>query len=152
MEDGNVTTAWRNMTFLVPSLEVGGDSPSFNITHGAAHIRQRTATQLSTRANPCSTIQVHSVDYCSPLAAECGISPADFTRFNPSSSLCSGLMEGQHVCCSAKELPDFSPKPDGDGYCYTYLIKAGDSCSSLAAAYNLRNKKIEEFNKNTWGW
>ncbi|PKX96685.1 class V chitinase Chi100 [Aspergillus novofumigatus IBT 16806] len=130
---------WQTVTYLVPAAT--------NIT------RSSNSTKLaSTRATECRTIQVESGDSCASLAAECGITPAQFTQYNPSSSLCSSLTPGKHVCCSAGTLPDFTPKPGADGYCYSYLVKTGDSCASLAAAYDLTNEKIESFNKETWGW
>ncbi|KAH3052098.1 hypothetical protein KXW01_000618 [Aspergillus fumigatus] len=107
---------------------------------------------VSTRATECRTIQVESGDSCASLATECGITPAQFTQYNPSSSLCSSLTPGKHVCCTAGTLPDFTPQPGADGYCYSYLVKTGDSCASLAAAYDLTNEEIESFNKETWGW
>jgi chitinase len=132
-------SGWQTVTYLVPAAT--------NIT------RPSNSTKLaSTRATECSTIQVESGDSCASLASECGITPAQFTQYNPSSTLCSSLTPGKHVCCSAGTLPDFTPKPGADGYCYSYLVKTGDSCASLAAAYDLTNEKIESFNKETWGW
>ncbi|KAF1819301.1 glycoside hydrolase family 18 protein [Dissoconium aciculare CBS 342.82] len=106
---------------------------------------------LSPRAN-CRTIQVVSGDTCSSLASECGITPAQFTQYNPGSSTCSSLRAGQHVCCSAGTLPDYSPKPYANGTCYTYVVVSGDSCSSIAAAHSLTPQTIEIFNAKTWGW
>jgi chitinase len=111
-----------------------------------------TATIKSTRATECKSIQVESGDSCASLANECGITAAQFTKYNSDSSLCSSLTPGKHVCCSSGTLPDFTPKPDSDGYCYAYLVKTGDNCASLAAAYDLTNEKIESFNSKTWGW
>ena len=104
------------------------------------------------RGNDCTTVQVASGDSCASLATKCGISAAQFTKYNPSSSLCATLTPGQHVCCSAGTLPDVSPKPKADGSCATYTVKADDTCSGLAAAYALTSKDIESYNKNTWAW
>lgn len=84
--------------------------------------------------------------------AECGISSSAFTKYNPSTTLCSTLQVGQHVCCSAGELPDFRPRPNSDGTCFAHYVKPGDSCSVLGAANSLTNDEIESFNKQTWGW
>ncbi|OBT95608.2 hypothetical protein VE01_05878 [Pseudogymnoascus verrucosus] len=100
----------------------------------------------------CSTIQVISGDTCEALAAECGISPYDFTVYNPGSTLCSTLIVGQHVCCSAGTMPDFRPKPNPDGTCAAHYVETDENCSSLGAANSLTNVEIESFNKNTWGW
>ncbi|KAL4916199.1 glycoside hydrolase superfamily [Aspergillus aurantiobrunneus] len=74
-------------------------------------------------------------------------------KYNPSDDLCSSLMAGQHVCCSSGTLPDFTPQPNADGSCKTYLTVKGDSCSSIGATNGgLSNDKLEGFNKETWGW
>lgn len=86
------------------------------------------------------------------LASECGITPAEFTTYNPSSTECSSLTVGEHVCCSAGTLPDFSPTPYANGTCATYLVVAGDDCSQIAATYSLTVDQLTDFNNNTWGW
>jgi chitinase len=86
------------------------------------------------------------------LATECGISANDFTTYNPSPTLCSSLQVGQHVCCSAGDMPDFRPQPNGDGTCASHYVVAGDTCSSLGAANSLTNAEIESFNAQTWAW
>ncbi len=86
------------------------------------------------------------------MAAECGVSPADFIKYNPSSTLCSTLQMGQHVCCSAGTMPDFRPKPNSNGTCFSHYVEPGESCSVLGAANSLTNAEIESFNKQTWGW
>uniref|UniRef100_A0A0L0NAP9 chitinase n=1 Tax=Tolypocladium ophioglossoides (strain CBS 100239) TaxID=1163406 RepID=A0A0L0NAP9_TOLOC len=108
-------------------------------------------TRLSARGD-CRTIQVQSGDGCAALAQSCGISGADFAKYNPGSSFCSSLKLLQHVCCSSGTLPDFRPKPNSDGSCHTYKIQSGDSCSSVAAANSLSIDDLDEFNKKTWGW
>ncbi|RSL78176.1 hypothetical protein CEP51_008443 [Fusarium floridanum] len=111
-----------------------------------------SASTLSKRAD-CSTIQVKGGDSCAALATRCGIKAADFTKYNSQTKdLCSTLREGQHVCCSSGDLPDFSPKPDPDGGCATYQVQSGDYCDKIAAANSLEVKDLEAFNKNTWGW
>jgi hypothetical protein len=113
--------------------------------------RFTSSSRLSARGD-CTTVQVVSGDSCSSLATKCGISPSDFTEYNPGSSFCADLVPGQHVCCSSGTLPDFAPQPNSDGTCYAHTIASGDTCSGLSAAYDLTNDKIEGFNKNTWGW
>lgn len=100
----------------------------------------------------CSTVQVEGGDSCAALAAKCGISAADFSKYNSDPNLCSSLTPGQHVCCSAGTLPDFAPKPNPDGSCATYTIQQDDNCANLAAQYSLTKKDLENFNKKTWGW
>ncbi|KAK3360576.1 killer toxin alpha/beta [Lasiosphaeria hispida] len=109
----------------------------------------RRTEQLAT----CRTEKVISGDGCAALAQRCGISGADFTKFNPSSTLCSSLAPGQIVCCSSGELPDIRPKPNDDGTCASHLVKSGDSCSALAAANGMSVSDIDKFNNGTtWGW
>jgi len=100
----------------------------------------------------CSTVAVVSGDSCFSLAGKCGISPADFTTYNPSSTLCSTLQPGQIVCCSAGILPDLTPKPNADGSCATYVVVPGDFCALIASRNGLTVDKLEIYNKNTWGW
>lgn len=111
---------------------------------GLLHEKHRRAT--------CTAIQVNDGDSCSKLASRCGISPADFTKYNPSSTLCSSLLAGQHVCCSAGTLPDYSPQPNADGTCATYNIQNNDGCSKIAAAKSITVNDIKEWNKKSWGW
>lgn len=106
---------------------------------------------LNERAN-CRDIQVQSGDSCGSLASKCGISGADFTKYNPGKDMCSTLKPKQYVCCSAGTLPDHTPQPNGDGSCKAYTAKPGDGCFDIADAYGLKTEDIENLNKKTWGW
>lgn len=129
------------VTYLTTTFSYGNVS-AHNATV-ASHSKSITG-----RNTNCTTIQMQPGDSYALLAIECGISAADFIKYNPGSRV-----PGQYVCCSAGALPDFSLKPDLKGNCYSYLVKTGDSCSSLAAAYDIvSNNVIESYNKNTWGW
>ena len=127
----------------LPEVTVSSESAR---SHGKRHVHNHFA-----RAT-CRAIQVKSGDSCGALASRCGITPAQFTKFNPSSSLCSSLMPGQHVCCSAGTLPDYSPKPNADGTCATHTIQNGDSCGDIAASNSITVDDINNFNKKTWAW
>ncbi|RDH28098.1 hypothetical protein BDQ94DRAFT_175094 [Aspergillus welwitschiae] len=72
--------------------------------------------------------------------------------YNPSSTLCSSLLAGQHVCCSAGTLPDYSPQPNADGTRATYNVQNNDGCSKIVAAKSITVDDIEEWNKKSWGW
>lgn len=111
-----------------------------------------TDRHLNHRRDECRTTQVSSGDSCESLASDCGISPADFTKFNSDKDLCSSLKGGQHVCCSSGDMPDFKPKPEADGTCASVVVKGGDSCSEIASANSLTQDDLENFNKQTWGW
>ncbi|KAH7024682.1 uncharacterized protein B0I36DRAFT_376564 [Microdochium trichocladiopsis] len=103
----------------------------------------------------CRIERVISGDSCGSLAARCGISSNDFTKYNSAKDLCSTLKPGQPVCCSSGSLPDLKPKPQSDGTCYTHYVIENDNCSNLGAMYTLTNDDIEGFNKGvngTWGW
>lgn len=119
--------------------------------HQLALTSPSTRRDLDTRAN-CRTIVVVSGDSCGSLAKKCGISGANFTKYNPKKNLCSTLAVKQHVCCSSGTLPNYAPKPQSDGVCATYLVKKGDTCADLAAFYTVTVTQIENWNKKTWGW
>lgn len=76
-------------------------------------------------------------DSCSALVTKCGISAADFSKYKPGPNLCSTLVPGQPVCCSAGTLLGFAPKPKPDRSCATYTIRQDDNCANLAAQYSL---------------
>ncbi|CAM1501398.1 Fc.00g105600.m01.CDS01 [Cosmosporella sp. VM-42] len=106
---------------------------------------------LTPRAE-CKTTEVKSGDSCASLAKRCGITSANFNKYNPKANFCSTLMPKQLVCCSAGTLPDKSPQPQKDGTCFTYSIKSGDSCYSIAQAYLITEDTIRNANRNVWGW
>ncbi|KAJ9293520.1 CAZyme family GH18 [Paecilomyces variotii] len=133
---------WLDITLSVPSLVGNSTTTATNSTVRAA---------LNKRAQ-CSTIQVVSGDSCASSAAKCGISASNFDKYNPSSTLCSTLVVGQHVCCSAGTLPDYRPKPNANGTCASHYVEPGESCATLAAANDLTNAEIESFNTDTWAW
>ncbi|KAJ5742571.1 glycoside hydrolase [Penicillium nucicola] len=112
--------------------------------HHLSHAHQRRDT--------CSYRQVVSGDTCDGLISDCGITSTEFYEYNTVSNLCSPLVVGIYVCCSAGSLPDFSPSAYSNGTCYTYSVQSGDSCSSLASSYSLTEAEIESYNNETWAW
>ncbi|KAK4072464.1 CAZyme family GH18 and CBM24 [Trichoderma harzianum] len=146
----------------VKVLDIGGNNSTFNseksslTSRAASWISQRdkhARNMLDERAT-CRYIQVVPGDSCGALASRCGISPADFTKYNPSPTLCSTLQPGDYVCCSSGTpfVPP-KPKPNPDGTCATHLIVNGDSCDALAKVNNITTAEIESFNKGkTWAW
>jgi hypothetical protein len=148
------TVGFTTPLVLLPTngtLNGTSNSNSTNSTLSSRWTPRRSMAQLNARGD-CSTVQVVSGDGCASLATKCGISGADFTKYNSASNFCSTLAPGQHVCCSAGTLPDFSPKPNSDGSCASYTIVADDTCSGLAAARSLTVSQIESFNTQTWSW
>lgn len=100
----------------------------------------------------CRDIEVHSGDGCGSLAEKCGISGADFTKYNPGDTFCSTLKAKQYVCCSAGDLPDHTPQPGSDGSCFTYTIQQDDGCWSIGDAFGIDADRIEDNNKKTFGF
>jgi chitinase len=145
--DGNCVTGydeaitWQNISLLAPSISTGSTR---NATKATSALHPRTTT--------CSTVQVVSGDSCGSLAAECGITAAEFTQYNPSPTLCSTLTVGEYVCCSPGSLPNLAPSPDANGTCASYQVASGDSCSAIAAEYDLTVDQLESYNNDTWGW
>ncbi|OTA05027.1 chitinase [Trichoderma parareesei] len=135
------------MPLLTPSPNINSTNSTW--THGNATPIQGKA--LAPRAS-CSTIQVVSGDSCGSLAQRCGITPAQFTKYNPASNECSALQVGEHVCCSAGTLPNFAPQPQPDGTCATYTVQPNDDCATIAATYSITVANINSFNNNTWAW
>jgi LysM repeat protein len=137
------------------------EAPLVSVTEGAGGngttangtvIRARHPLQLQARAD-CTTVTVVSGDSCGSLASKCGISGADFTKYNPAPNLCSALTVGERVCCSSGTLPDITPKKNVNGSCATYTVQSGDYCSLIAASNGLTVTQVEGFNDNTtWGW
>ncbi|GES66671.1 hypothetical protein ATETN484_0016021800 [Aspergillus terreus] len=154
--------AWANATCLSfsGSTKFAGSAqfttPLLNRNHTATNstiLSRNLARNLVARADgECTTVQVDAGNTCTDLAVKCGISGADFTKYNPDAAFCSTLKPKQHVCCSSGDLPDFRPQPNEGGSCKAYQVKADDNCDSLAAEYSLSMDELEEFNKNTWGW
>lgn len=122
-----------------------------SITHGHRSSHGKRLLSEMHRRGTCSAIRVNHGDLCGSLATRCGISLADFTKYNPT-ILCTSLRVGQHVCCSAGTLPDYSPKPNADGTCATYTVQNNDDCSKIAAAKSITEDDIKEWNAKSWGW
>ncbi|KAL4795918.1 hypothetical protein BDV19DRAFT_388634 [Aspergillus venezuelensis] len=175
----DATVDWYSISYLARSSRQNSTLPSNSTTslaarelsrrrantnqqlhHGYLHSplhKAREDRRLRSRgdSDECTTIQVVSGDSCTTLADECGITAAEFTEYNSDSDLGSTLVAGQHVCCTEGDLPDYAPSPDSDGNCYSYTVKTNDTCSYLAAAYDITVDDIEAWNtgsKGTWGW
>lgn len=139
-EDDN-SKFWTNVTFWAPK-------PLVNSTLAT----KRTPALLAIR-DDCSTIQAVSGDNCKTLAGKCYVSGSDFAKYNSfQPNLCSTLMPSHHVCCSTGTLPSFSPKPNSDGTCASYLIISQDTCSKISQSNSLTIQNLEDFNSKTWGW
>ncbi|KAK4150040.1 hypothetical protein C8A00DRAFT_46482 [Chaetomidium leptoderma] len=101
----------------------------------------------------CQDRQVVEGDTCGTLYGKCGITPNLLTQYNPANNFCSNLRVNQWICCSSGTLKDRRPKPNADGSCATYTVKAGDACSVIEAANGMSNGELDTYNKKkTWGW
>ncbi|KAH8901623.1 hypothetical protein GQ53DRAFT_851577 [Thozetella sp. PMI_491] len=119
------------------------------ITNGTM-VSRRVLHELHRRGD-CTTATVQGGDSCGSMATKCGISGADFMKYNPADNFCSTLMPNQKVCCSAGTIP--TPKQYDNGTCFTYFVQGGDTCSSIALSNGLTPANIEKFNDGkTWAW
>ncbi|PTB65189.1 carbohydrate-binding module family 50 protein [Trichoderma citrinoviride] len=91
----------------------------------------------------CLYILVKSGDSCAGLASRCGISGANLTKYNPSSTLCSTLKVGEPVCCSSGSLSNLTPRKNTDGTCASYTVKSGDHCALIAQNNYITADNIE---------
>lgn len=148
---GGTASAWQNITYLAPSLLRASNNTTSDNSTSLEKRPQHSGRKLLPRTT-CTTIRVVSGDTCATLATQCGITAAQFTTYNPSSTECSTLTVGEYVCCSAGTLPDLTPSPYANGTCYTYAVVSGDSCSALAASYDITVADIGTWNTDTWGW
>ncbi|KAL4807506.1 hypothetical protein BDV18DRAFT_158723 [Aspergillus unguis] len=117
---------------------------------GVSEVSKRSA-RITPRAD-CRTIEVHQGDGCASLASRCGISGADFDKYNTGTDFCKNLQVTQRVCCSAGALPDIIPKKQADGTCGTYTIQTNDNCAQIAAHFGITQYHLYELNQDTWGW
>ncbi|KAJ5519173.1 Peptidoglycan-binding Lysin subgroup [Penicillium expansum] len=151
----NFTASTHFTSSMLSSIKAGNMTTS-GIQAGGSALPANLSTQhtknLMSSTGECRTQKVQNGDSCAAIATRCGISGADFTKYNSEKGFCSKLKPGQHVCCSSGTLPDFSPKPKEDGSCATTTVGDGESCSTIAAANSLTEKDIDGFNQKTWGW
>ncbi|KAJ5364252.1 class V chitinase-like protein, partial [Penicillium cataractarum] len=82
----------------------------------------------------------------------CGITASQFTSFNPQSSLCSSLVPGNSVCCSAESTSVSYSQQSNGAVCNTYTVKSGDYCDSIISKYAISVTELESYNSRTWGW
>jgi GH18 family chitinase len=135
------STTGINSTMRARSTKAHSNAHS-HVLHGDANILQERAE--------CRSIQAQFGTGCPELAAMCGISASDFTKYN-SNLKCNDVKPKMWVCCSSGTLPDRRPKPV-NGKCFSYTVQDDDNCDNLAAEYGLTRKELEGFNKKTWGF
>ncbi|KHO00990.1 glycoside hydrolase family 18 protein [Metarhizium album ARSEF 1941] len=127
-------------------------SPTTNL----GPLRSKQGKTLGRRAT-CRHVRVVSGDGCAALVSRCGISTAEFSKYNPRPNLCSSLMPGDHVCCSPGEAytepkPE-PPKANSDGTCAVHLIHDSDTCDKIARKHGVTVADLEKWNKGKiWAW
>ncbi|KAJ5097120.1 hypothetical protein N7456_007841 [Penicillium angulare] len=144
-ETENTVSDWQSVTFDVPSVpSKATNSTSLNSRrhYGKSHLHARST---------CTVVEVASGDTCTSLASECGVTETVFEGYN-GDACSSPLAVGQHLCCSSGTLPDYTPTADSDDNCYSYTVQLGDTCSYLAAYYDITVTEIESWNNDTWAW
>ena len=144
--DGPVS---KSVTVLGSSITVDG-AVLKNTTSNSTTFKQSRSVQARAL---CRDTKVYPANTCASLAQTCGISGSDFTKYNSQkANLCSTLMPGQYVCCSAGVLADHTPQPLPGGDCFPYTIQKNDICWDIADAFNIDVARIEESNKKTFGF
>lgn len=93
---------WEGISIVkVPNQDfVGGGGDNSTGTGGTVHA-----------ATTCKATTVKEGDGCWSVSKACKISQDDFKKYNKK-GICDIMQAGDHVCCSAGSLPDFSPQPN----------------------------------------
>ncbi|KKK18118.1 hypothetical protein AOCH_004859 [Aspergillus ochraceoroseus] len=153
---GSVTEVWRQVRpgHTVKCLQHSKYSTRVG---ESAVTRPIMADSMDTRhmynkRHRCMAETVVFGDSCASLAYKCGISQDEFIDYNPEGGLCSSLRPGQLVCCTPR-TPSRKPIMDENGSCASLTTNDNDTCSSIAAEYDLKPSDISYFNDGaTWGW
>ncbi|KAI8910043.1 hypothetical protein DFJ77DRAFT_521713 [Powellomyces hirtus] len=98
----------------------------------------------------CRIYTVVQDDYCDLIAGKNGISTAQLQKYNPK-MVCTAIQLGERLCVSLGTKLSRAPKPNGAN-CAPYTVKKDESCSKIAAAYDLTVQDLETFNKKTFHW
>ncbi|KAH9203511.1 hypothetical protein DL95DRAFT_503038 [Leptodontidium sp. 2 PMI_412] len=139
-----LASATRKMEVLVSKIQDTNSTTNLDLDSptAARSLSRPRALTLGARAD-CRAIEVISGDSCASIASRCGVSANDFTKYNPSSTLCSTLQLKQHVCYSASALPTCTPKPQSDSTCTVYKVAAGDGCWAIADTHYLQTTDFD---------
>ncbi|KAK4161332.1 glycoside hydrolase, subgroup, catalytic core [Cladorrhinum sp. PSN259] len=140
VSESGSSKVWEEVDLLVPAPL-------------STSVSDESRSRIQARAD-CTTTTIISGDWCARVAQRCGITESQLISYNSfhTQPFCNTLAIGERVCCSAGTLPDITPQPNPDGSCFDYTVQSGDWCAAIAAANGLTVARIEELNKNTWGW
>ncbi|KAJ5526185.1 hypothetical protein N7494_012835 [Penicillium frequentans] len=59
-----------------------------------------------------------------------------------------GLLSAEYTSFDKRTIPT----ADSDGICYTYTVEAGDTCASIAKAFDITVAEIEKHNSDVYAW
>ncbi|OBT46754.1 hypothetical protein VE00_02605 [Pseudogymnoascus sp. WSF 3629] len=136
--DGPVS---KSVTVLGSSITVDG-AVLKNTTSNSTTFKQSRSVQARAL---CRDTKVYPANTCASLAQTCGISGSDFAKYNSQkANLCSTLMPGQYVCCSAGDLADHTPQPLPGGDCFPYTIQKNDICWESPTPLTLTSRALRK--------
>ncbi|KAI9094115.1 hypothetical protein DFS34DRAFT_253472 [Phlyctochytrium arcticum] len=98
----------------------------------------------------CEPYDVVSGDTCVTMPAKCKTTQEAFDFLNPTCKK-SPLKINQRFCCTSGKKVSRAPKQNGDN-CFAYTVKDQETCGAIAAKFDLEEKDIENFNKQTYQW
>ncbi|KAJ3204975.1 hypothetical protein HK099_000963, partial [Clydaea vesicula] len=104
----------------------------------------------------CKVYQIKDKDTCWEIAKSKEISEAEIDTWNKKNwswKGCNQLKIAQKICVSPGNPPaDPRPKPDANGNCFAYSVKANDGCWAVAEANGITVADIEKYNAKTFRW
>lgn len=144
IKDAEPSGTWSDVSVsTIPGEKIPVGPAGGNSSAGGARKVQAAAE--------CEYTQVKAGDGCWALADRCKITQEKLKEYNDP-GVCDNPKEGDYVCCSEGELPDFSPQPNPDGSCKSYTIDDGDDCWAIADSNDMTVDMIKNRNNDTWGW
>ncbi|KAH7317126.1 hypothetical protein B0I35DRAFT_461621 [Stachybotrys elegans] len=138
--DADIEETWENVSLAM--------IPGFNIFVGP----ETDSSGVIAKRDTCEYTRAVAGDGCWALAERCRITQDQLVEYNGDDFCSTPIQVGQAVCCTPGDLPDFTPQPNPDGSCSTYMIRSGDICSTIAEENSMTVDQIEDRNANTWGW
>lgn len=138
---------------------VASATPAFVLEELAPPTAPPTAYVLPTRTPvPLKKYTVVSGDTCGGIAKALGVPFSEFLRVNQlNDAACSRLQIGDELIIPAPTptpgptetlSPDYTPPPQPTTEGGTYVVKQGDSCSAIAAQFNISVDDLIQLNSN----
>ncbi|KAI9094129.1 hypothetical protein DFS34DRAFT_254776 [Phlyctochytrium arcticum] len=98
----------------------------------------------------CESYDAVANDNCFSIPGKCKISQEAFDFLNPDCRK-DPIKINQRFCCSQGKKATRAPQPNGDN-CAPYAVQEGDSCSAIAAKFDITQADIESWNAKTFQW